>query len=153
MSSKITAPTKAAMIDPIIPPPIEIPSRPNNQPPRNPPRMPTTIAPSNPSRTPLITQSASEPAIPPTIIQRTIEPRSTFSSSFTDAPFTQGSTLLSKDYTTFIHFIHINPVSAVKICLCRVKQKTEGTTAIFWRKITPQNRIIRIGVVLESANG
>src|SRR2546430_11760259 len=59
--TRITAPTKATMIEPIMPPPGQIPSIPNNQPPTMPPRMPRMMSTSTPYPPPFITFPASHP--------------------------------------------------------------------------------------------
>jgi DDE superfamily endonuclease len=64
-ASKMTAPTTAAMIDPINPPTAR-PSTPNNQPPISAPMTPTTIFPTRPKPLPRMICPASQPATAPT---------------------------------------------------------------------------------------
>src|ERR1700677_1153378 len=66
---KITAPTNATMIDPMIPPPGQIPNIPKTHPPRTPPRIPRMMSTTTPYPPPFISLPASQPAMSPTRIQ------------------------------------------------------------------------------------
>lgn len=66
--TKITAPTNATMIEPIMPPPGQMPKTPKSQPPRIPPRIPRMMSTRTPYPPPFITLPASHPAINPTRI-------------------------------------------------------------------------------------
>src|SRR6266852_9245960 len=60
--TRITAPTKATRMDPMIPPPGQMPSTPNSQPPTMPPSIPRMMSTSTPYPLPFITFPAGQPA-------------------------------------------------------------------------------------------
>jgi hypothetical protein len=73
ISTSTAAPAKAVMISLMIPVPIDMCGTLNSQPPMKAPMIPTMTVPMQPVWMPPINHSASRPAMPPTMIQTTIE--------------------------------------------------------------------------------
>src|SRR5215469_3219189 len=65
---KGSAQTNTTIVDPIIPPPCQIPSAPKIQPPTTPPSIPRMISTRTPYPPPFMTCPASQPAMSPTTI-------------------------------------------------------------------------------------